>query len=223
MKKILVTIDGPAGAGKTTVSRAVALELGYTYVDTGALYRGLAVIVNQKGVDPNDDEALAAVCKELELSLIPEEDKTRVIANGEDITDKLRTPEISMTSSAVSARPLVREWLLGIQREFGEKGGAVFEGRDMGTVVFPNAEAKFFLHADPNIRARRRHQELLEKGLAVTEEDVAKDMEKRDKDDSSRAVAPLKPAEDAILVDSSQLNIEEAVWVILDWVKKKLK
>ncbi|ACL02638.1 cytidylate kinase [Desulfatibacillum aliphaticivorans] len=223
MKKILVTIDGPAGAGKTTVSRAVALELGYTYVDTGALYRGLAVIVNQKGVDPNDDEALAAVCKELELSLIPEEDKTRVIANGEDITDKLRTPEISMTASAVSARPLVREWLLGIQREFGEKGGAVFEGRDMGTVVFPNAEAKFFLHADPNIRARRRHQELLEKGLAVTEEDVAKDMEKRDKDDSSRAVAPLKPAEDAILVDSSQLNIEEAVWVILDWVKKKLK
>ncbi|SHJ25514.1 cytidylate kinase [Desulfatibacillum alkenivorans DSM 16219] len=223
MKKILVTIDGPAGAGKTTVSRAVALELGYTFVDTGALYRGLAVVVNQKGVDPNDDAALAAVCKDLELSLIPEEDKTRVIANGEDITDKLRTPEISMTASAVSARPLVREWLLGIQRDFGEKGGAVFEGRDMGTVVFPNAEAKFFLHADPNIRARRRHRELLEKGMAVTEDDVAKDMEKRDKDDSSRAVAPLKPAEDAILVDSSQLNIEEAVWVILDWIKKKLK
>ena len=223
MKKILITIDGPAGAGKTTVSKAVAQELGYTYVDTGALYRGLAVVVLQKGVDPNDDNALAAVCKNLALSLVPGEDKTHVIANGEDITDKLRTPEISMTASAVSARPLVREWLLDIQRDLGSNGGAVFEGRDMGTVVFPEADAKFFLHADPNIRAHRRSLELQEKGMAVPEEDVARDMEKRDENDASRSVAPLKPAEDAILVDSSQLNIEEVVWVILDWVKKKIK
>ena len=151
---------------------------------------------------------MALVCRELDLNLIPRPEQTRVIANGEDITRKLRTPEISMIASAVSARPLVREWLLGIQRELGDRAEAVFEGRDMGTVVFPQAQAKFFLHADPSIRAHRRHRELQEKGMAATEEDVAKDMEKRDANDSARAVAPLKPAEDAILVDSTQLNIE---------------
>ncbi|MBI9076509.1 MAG: (d)CMP kinase [Desulfatibacillum sp.] len=220
MEKVIITIDGPAGAGKTTVSRAVAKELGYTYVDTGALYRGLAVVVRQQNVDPGDDEALAAICKDLDLSLVPGVEETKVIVNGEDITGQLRTPEISMTASAVSARPLVREWLLGIQRDLGAKGGAVFEGRDMGTVVFPQAQAKFFLVADPSVRAHRRHQELQEKGLAPTEEEVARDMEKRDRNDSTRAVAPLKPAVDAILVDSTQLNIGEVVGVILGRVRE---
>ncbi len=215
MEKIIVTIDGPAGAGKTTVSRAVAKELGYTYVDTGALYRGLAVVVNRKGVDPTDDKALAQICDALDLSLVPGEEDNQVLANGEDITAFLRTPEISMTASAVSARPLVREWLMGTQRELGAKGGAVFEGRDMGTVVFPEARAKFFLQADPTVRAHRRHLELMEKGIASTEEKVAQDMEKRDQNDSTRAIAPLKPAQDAILVDSTQINIPEVVDVIL--------
>lgn len=223
MKKIIITIDGPSGAGKTTVSRAVAKQLGYIYVDTGALYRGLAVMIQKQGIDPDDDAALARVCENLVLELVPGADETRVLANKEDITGFLRTPEISMLASAISARPLVRQWLLSIQQDLGARGQAVFEGRDMGTVVFPKAEAKFFLDADSAARATRRHLELAAKGPAPGMEEVARDMAKRDKDDSSRSLAPLKPAKDAIFVDSTQLNVNEVVDTILGHVRSKIQ
>lgn len=222
MKDLLITIDGPAGAGKTTVSRAIARKLSYTYVDTGALYRGLAVVADRKDIDPEDDAALEQVCKNLDLSLVTEADDTRVFADGEEITGFLRTPEVSMMASAVSARPLVREWLLGIQRDLGAGGKAVFEGRDMGTVVFPGADVKFFLHADDDVRAGRRHLELAEKGISSSPEEVASDMKKRDQNDSSRAVAPLKPAEDAISVDCTDMTVDEVVEFMLEHIRAKM-
>ncbi len=222
MNKLIITIDGPAGAGKTTVSRAVAKTLGYTYVDTGALYRGLAVVVGREGLDPADNQAISAVCDKLDLELITGSDETRVIADGEDITGFLRTPEISMLASAVSARPLVRQWLLGMQRDLGAKGGAVFEGRDMGTVVFPEADVKFFLDADSHTRAKRRHLELSEKGNAPSEDEVARDMKQRDQNDSSRALAPLKAAEDAISLDCTEMSIDQVVGAILEHIQIKI-
>lgn len=215
----IVTIDGPSGAGKTTVGKLLAQRLGFTYVDTGALYRGLAVIASEAGVSADDDQGLAALCGKTSLAFRPGSDGSRLFAGERDITDMLRTPEISMLSSAVSARPCVRAWLLSVQRELGKDGGAVFEGRDTGTVVFPDASAKFFLKADPGIRARRRHQELLAKGSHVSLSEVLADMKKRDENDSKRALAPLKPAEDAVMLDSTALTIEEVVEAMLQRVK----
>ncbi len=210
MKPIVVTIDGPAGAGKTTVSRKLAAALGYRYIDTGALYRGVALAIQRSDVAVDDDLALEKICQGLRLEFINKDNSTRLFLNGEDVTDLIRTPEITMLASAASARPVVRQHLLGIQKRFGEEKQAVFEGRDMGTVVFPNAEVKFFLSASPEIRAMRRFRELSET-TSVTLEEVANDLEKRDKNDSSRAIAPLKAAADAILVDSSSFTIEDVV------------
>lgn len=219
MKNIIVTIDGPAGAGKTTVSRTLADRLGYRYIDTGALYRAVALAVNRNQVHATDDAALGKICRGLELQYVKTENGLRLLSNGEDVTDKLRTPELTMLASAVSARSVVRRYLLDVQRAMGRQGGAVVEGRDMGTVVFPNAEVKFYLDASEKIRARRRFLELQSKsGLSL--EEVERDLRKRDTNDSSRAEAPLRPAEDAIRIDSSDMKIEDVVAAMLDHVSR---
>lgn len=214
-RRPIVTIDGPAGAGKTTVSRELARRLSFTYVDTGALYRGLAVLARDAGIAADDDAGLEALCGGTSLAFRPDLRGTRLFAGNRDLTDFLRTPEISLLSSAVSARPVVRSWLLSVQRDLGLAGGAVFEGRDTGTVVFPEAEAKFFLLADPAVRARRRYEELRAKGLPAELESVAADMEKRDRNDSTRALAPLAPAADAVILDSTSMSVDEVVEAML--------
>lgn len=206
----MITIDGPAGAGKTTVSRKLAASVGYKYIDTGALYRAVALSAHRADVASNDDAGLAGVCQGLDLVFHQTESGTLLLMNGEDISGFIRTPEMSMMASAVSARPVVREYLLSVQKKMGREKEAVFEGRDMGTVVFPDAEAKFFLDASPKVRAERRYREI-SPTTPVTLEQVESDMERRDKNDSTRAIAPLIPAQDAVIIDSSELSIEEVV------------
>lgn len=210
MKSVLITIDGPAGAGKTTVSRRLAKALNYRYVDTGALYRAVALAAIRAGVSAKDDAGLEALCHTLSVAFIHSDQGTRLILNGADITDRIRTPEIAMMASAVSARPVVRAFLLGIQKQMGAEKAVVFEGRDMGTVVFPEADVKFFLEASARVRARRRFEEMGPTGTQSLAE-VEQDMALRDENDSSRAIAPLKAAEDAIRIDSSTLTADEVV------------
>ncbi len=210
MKKLLITIDGPAGAGKTTVSRALAARLGYRYVDTGALYRGMAHAARRQGIAADDDAGLARMLAGLDLELHAGADGLRLIADGKDITGEIRTPEISMLASSISARPVVRAHLLSVQRRLGQGKGAVFEGRDMGTVVFPEADVKFFLDADERIRATRRCAELQGKQCADLAA-VQRDLQRRDAQDRNRELAPLRPAPDAIIIDSTELTIEEVI------------
>jgi cytidylate kinase len=221
LRNLLITIDGPAGAGKTTVSRSLAARLGYRYIDTGALYRGVAVAAGRRGIDPQDDAALGRLLERLDLNFKPHESGQRLTADGEDITEPIRTPEISMLASAVSARPVVRAYLLKIQRELGRQKGVVFEGRDMGTVVFPEAEAKFFLSASETTRARRRFAEIQAKTGASLEE-VERDMRRRDAQDSTRPLAPLAAAADAIRIDSTDLGIDQVVELMLAHVRARL-
>jgi len=210
MKRLLITIDGPSGAGKTTVSRILADRLGYRYIDTGALYRGVALVAISSGLNPDDDNGLEKLCNALKISFVLGKKGLRLMLNESDITDQIRTPEITMFASAVSARPVVRNFLLSLQRDLGREKGVVFEGRDMGTVVFPSADVKFFLDASPKIRAKRRYNELKSINPQPLET-VERDMDRRDKNDSIRDLAPLKPAEDAIRLDSTELSIETVV------------
>jgi len=221
VKKLLITIDGPAGAGKTTVSRLLAGRLGYRYIDTGALYRGVAVAASRRTIDPQDDAALGRLLEGIDLNFQPHESGQRLTVGGEDITEDIRTPEISMLASTVSARPVVRAYLLKIQRELGRQKGAVFEGRDMGTVVFPEAEVKFFLSASEATRALRRFAEI-QATTGISLEEVERDMRRRDEQDSTRALAPLTPAADAIRIDSTGLSIERVVEQMLAHVKSVL-
>lgn len=209
-KPILITIDGPAGAGKTTVSKALAEALGYRYVDTGALYRAVALAAQREGVSPEDDDGLDRVCRGLTLAFERAENGTRLLLNGEDVTGLIRTPEMSMLASAVSARPVVREFLFSVQKELGHRREAVFEGRDMGTVVFPDAEVKFFLDASTRVRAQRRYREMAPTA-SMTLDEVEQDIVRRDKNDSTRSIAPLKPAQDAVIIDSSDVSVDEVV------------
>ena len=222
MRKLIITIDGPAGAGKTTVSKALADSLAYNYIDTGALYRGVAFEAKALGISPEDDAGLETMCQNLDLRFMRDETGSRLHSRGMDISGDIRSPEISMMASAVSARPSVRKALLDVQRKLGVEKAAVFEGRDMGTVVFPEADVKFFLTADLAVRALRRHRELEEKRSPQNLEEVRREMACRDQNDSSRKEAPLKPADDAILVDSTSLSVGEIVERMLDYVKKKI-
>lgn len=220
MKPLLVTIDGPAGAGKTTVSRMLADRLGYRCIDTGALYRAVALEAMAEGLSHQDEAGLENLCRGLKLAFVQSEKGTRLLSNGSDITDQIRTPEISMFSSAASAMPVVRRCLLGLQRELGREKAAVFEGRDMGTVVFPDADIKFFLDASQGARALRRYNDSAS-ASSQTLTQIERDIRNRDEGDRGRALAPLKPAEDAILIDSTDITADQVVDLMMSCIAKK--
>ena len=217
-KRLIITIDGPAGAGKTTVSRALANRLGYKYIDTGALYRGVAYEAISKGLSYDDDNGLERMCTGLRFKYIRIKKELHLISNDSDITDLIRTPEITMFASSVSARSVVRKYLLALQRDMGREKGVVFEGRDMGTVVFPDADIKFFLDASHKNRALRRYREM-EPETSQTLEDVERDMKKRDENDRNRELAPLKPAEDAEIIDSTDISANEVVELMVSYIE----
>lgn len=219
-KPEIITIDGPAGAGKSTVSKMLARKLDYLYLDTGAMYRAVALRAQRERVDPNDEEALEELCRGLEISFQESGESQRVFCEGEDVTEIIRAPEIGWMASVVSMRRPVRETLVRLQRKIGCRGRVVAEGRDTGTVVFPRARYKFFLDAQPGERARRRFRELTAKGLAVTLEEIQKEIGGRDEQDSSRQLAPLRPAEDARIIDSTGLTPEEVVKRMLAIIKE---
>ena len=221
-KLLLITIDGPAGAGKTTVSRMLSDRLGYKYIDTGALYRGVALEAKRAGISHDDDERLEMLCGSLMLEFVRNTDGLHLFSNGADINGEIRRPEISMLASAVSARPVVRKYLLTLQRELGKGKGAVFEGRDMGTVVFPGADIKFYLNASVKTRAIRRYKELSDKKESYTIEEIERDIRRRDENDSTRVLAPLKPADDAIKIDSTDLDVESVINLMISHVQKHL-
>ncbi len=211
MKRIVVAIDGPAGAGKSTVTRLLAARLGYQLLDTGAIYRAVALLARRRGVDWSDGAGLATIAAGLDVRFQLDGERNRMWVGDEEVTDAIRTPEISDGASRVSAQPPVRAALLDLQRRLGARGGVVAEGRDIGTVVFPAAEAKFFLTASAEERARRRCEELRAKGLQVDYQATLEEIRIRDERDSNRAVAPLVPAPDAIHVDSTGIAVDQVV------------
>ena len=213
-RPLSVAIDGPSGAGKSTIARMLARELGFLYVDTGALYRTIGYAVLQGGGDPADQAAVEALLPTLSIRLAQQEDGQHVFLGGEDVNGKIRTPEVSMAASRVSAFPAVRAFLLDIQWDTAKSISIIMDGRDIGTVVLPDADLKVFLTASAEVRARRRFDELAEKGTAVTYDEVLKDMTQRDYDDSHRDIAPLREAEGAVRVDSSDLTLEQSAAVI---------
>jgi cytidylate kinase len=218
MSTRIITIDGPAGAGKTTVSKSLAKALGCVYVDTGALYRGVAYEISRRKIDWEDDQALGAFLETLDLYFTRDKDDLKLMSSGEDITGFIRTPEVTMLASVSSARQQVRDALLDIQRQIGASTDAVFEGRDMGTVVFPEAAHKFFLFADLDVRAKRRFDEMADESRDI--HTVKSQMETRDQNDSTRASAPLKPADDAVRIDSSGLSVDQVVKKMIECIEK---
>lgn len=219
----VITIDGPSGSGKSTVSKALALKLNYSYLDTGAMYRAFALEVLNKGFE-NDKERYIQLLKDFHIKFSYNNDGSqRIFCNDKDVTELIRTPEVSMWASTISKEKEVRERMGYLQRKMGEAGKLVAEGRDMGTVVFKDAFAKFFLFATPEIRALRRYKELLEKNISVIYQEVLEDIKRRDDQDSNRELAPLRPAEDAVLIDSSNLTVEEVVNKIYIIVLEKRK
>lgn len=217
-----IAIDGPSGAGKSTIARLLAKKLQYVYVDTGALYRSIALYMLRQGVDPASASAVEPLLGDIRVELFYRQEEQRVRLNGEDVSEAIRTPAVSMAASAVSALPAVRRFLLDLQRGIAARQPVIMDGRDIGTVVLPNAALKVFLTASPQKRAERRYAELKAKGEDVTFTDVLADLEKRDHDDASRAVAPLKPATDAVRVDTSDWTLEEAVAAIEALVRERV-
>jgi cytidylate kinase len=215
----IITIDGPAGSGKSTVSRALACLFGYAYLDTGAMYRAVGFKAAFAKAAFDNAEEMAALLDDLDLQILPGEQEPRIILDQKDISFEIRTPEMGMMASLVSAQPIVRKKLTEIQRQMGQKGSVVAEGRDMGTVVFPQAKFKFYLDAAPEERARRRTEQLLEKDIPADYQDILTQIQQRDHDDSSRALAPLRPAEDAVIIDSSHMTIDEVINFIAEKIK----
>lgn len=221
---IQIALDGPSGAGKSTVAKALAAKLGLIYVDTGALYRAVGLYTRRCEVDPHDANAVAALLPQIHLELRYDADGTQqVYLNGEATGNKIRTPEMSMYASAVSAIPAVRAFLLDTQRDIAAKNSVVMDGRDIGTVILPNANVKIFLTASDECRAKRRWLELKEKGMETSFESVLDDMRRRDHNDSTRAIAPAVAAPDAVLLDSSDLSVAECVAKIEEIVASKCK
>jgi cytidylate kinase len=219
----VVTIDGPSGVGKSTVSRKVAAGLGWTYLDTGAMYRAVGLQCQRAGISLDDSDALAALLEQLDLQLLPpanEGDDVRVVLHGKEISNAIRSPEMGMMASQVSAIPAVRAKLTALQQAMGSAGELVAEGRDTGTVVFPDAAWKFYLDAPPEERCRRRAEQLRAKGQHVDEQELLAQIIERDRNDQERTVAPLRMAEDAVLIDSSRLSADEAAEKMLARVRQ---
>ena len=219
---INIAIDGPAGAGKSSIAKLVSKELGYIYVDTGALYRTVGLYSIRKGIDTKDADAVTATLKDIRVELGFVDGAQHVFLNGEDVSDAIRTPEASMGASNVSAIPAVRTFLFDLQRDIAKNNNCIMDGRDIGTVVLPDAQIKLFLTASAEARAERRYKELIEKGEKVEFQDVLDDINKRDYQDSHREIAPLKQAEDAILVDNSGCNLEEGTQLVLSIIRERL-
>jgi cytidylate kinase len=220
-RRPVVAIDGPTAAGKSTVAREIARRLGYTYLDTGAMYRAVALGARRRGVDLDDGDALTRLAGQLAIGFAHGPDGDRVLVDGDDVSEAIRLPDVSDASSRVSTVPGVRSAMVARQRVLAEAGGVVMEGRDIGTVVVPDAEVKVFLSASLDVRARRRHAELVARGVAATFDEVRRQVEDRDRRDETRAHSPLRAAADAVTVDTSALTIDEAVSAVLDAVHRR--
>ena len=225
MKNISIAIDGPAGAGKSTMAKGVAKDLGYVYVDTGAIYRTIGYYVNMCGIGPKDVDGVTRLIDDVNIEIAYGEDgQQKMLLNGKDVTGELRTPLMSDYASKISAMKVVRDFLLDVQRNMAKKHNVIMDGRDIGTVVLPQADVKIFLTASAEVRAERRLKELLERGEKnVTFDSILQDMKERDHRDMNRPVAPLKQAEDAVLLDTSDLSIEESIAAIKKIIEEKLQ
>ena len=221
--RLTIAIDGPSGAGKSTVARSLARRLGYVYVDTGAMYRSLALKVKERGISPEDELGLEQMALSLHVRLVTEGEQTRVFCEGEDITEDIRTAEISRLASSISRQKGVREALVQKQREMGKEGGVVLEGRDIGTVVFPDADVKFYLDAESDERIRRRYNEMVEKGVKVDLKETREELLQRDYNDTHRVHSPLKKAIDAVFVDSTHRSVEEVVEEMTRFIQERTK
>ena len=221
-RRISVAIDGPSGAGKSTLSRAAAQELGFVYVDTGAIYRTVACYTLRRGADPRDEAAVERLLPEIEIAVEYDgEGLQRMYLNGEDVTDRIRTQEVSMAASKVSAHPPVRAFLLNMQREMARRHSSIMDGRDIGTVVLPQADVKIFLTASSEARARRRWNDLRAQGTEKDFQQLLRETVERDERDMNRAAAPLRPAEDAVTLDTTELSFEESRRKILEIIKER--
>ena len=222
MSSINIAIDGPAGAGKSTVAKGLAKELGYIYVDTGALYRAIGVYALRKGIDTKDAEGVETVLKDITVELKFVDGVQKVFLCGEDVSEEIRTPDASMAASNVSAIPAVRAFLLDLQRDIAKKNNCLMDGRDIGTVVLPDAQIKIFMTADVEERAMRRYKELQEKGINDSYERVLQEMKERDFQDSNRPIAPLKPAEDSIVFNSTGHTLQQSIDELRDLIGEKI-
>lgn len=219
-KQYAVAIDGPSGAGKSTLARAAAERLGILYVDTGAIYRTIGLYVQRRGIDPKDTATVLAALPDIRIGMDHDEDgMQRMLLNGEDVTADIRLPEISMYASAVSAIQGVRDFLMEMQRSLARERSVIMDGRDIGTVVLPDADVKIFLYADVEVRAKRRELELQQRGTPKPYEEVLREMEERDYNDTHRAAAPLRAADDAIMVDTSSMDFDASLALLLDVIR----
>lgn len=223
MKTVSVAIDGPSGAGKSTIAKAAAKRLGFTYIDTGAMYRTVALYALENGIDTkNKDGALETALQNITIDISYQDGNQHIFLNGEDVSEQIRTPQVSMGASDVATVPAVRLKLVELQRALARRQNVIMDGRDIGTYVLPDAEIKIFLTADVEDRARRRYEELIQKGNSVRFEDVLEDMKQRDRNDSARAFAPLRQAEDAERIDTTGASLDESVERILSFIQKRL-
>jgi cytidylate kinase len=221
-KRLTIAIDGPSGAGKSTVAKSLAKELSYTYIDTGAMYRSVALRVQERGIPPEDESAVNQLASSLQITFVTEGEKAYVLCDGEDVTEAIRTPEISHLASMISRQKGLREVLVRMQRELGKGGGVILEGRDIGTVVFPDAEVKFYLDAKSEERTRRRYDEMVEKGVAVDFKETQEELMRRDQRDMHRTYSPLRKAVDAIFIDSTHCSAREVVEEMVRIIKERI-
>ncbi len=220
---VAIAIDGPAGAGKSTIAKTAAKELNFIYVDTGALYRTVGLAATRKGVEAKPSKEVDELLKNIRVELTFNDDNQQVVLlDGEDVSELIRTPEASMMASAISAVPAVREYLLDLQRNIAKQNNVIMDGRDIGTVVLPDAKIKIFLYAEPEDRAKRRYDELIAKGMDVNYEDILKDVKQRDYNDSHRDIAPLKPAKDSIMVNTTGNTLEQSVQLLIKIMKENM-